>query len=77
MMIRDTLEETIEDCNFKINTVEEWVKYIIECEFILESNTLQSYEREIIELKRLRDWLLELQQLREVVKIIKEDREEF
>lgn len=76
-MIKDTLEETIEDCNFKINAVEEWVEHIKECAFILESNTLKSYEKEITELKRLRDWLLELQQLREVVKIIKEDREEF
>lgn len=76
-MIKDTLEETIDDCNFKINAVEEWVEYIKECAFILESNTLKSYEKEITELKRLRDWLLELQQLREVVKIIKEDREEF
>ena len=77
-MIKDTLEETIEDCNFKINTIEEWVKYIKKCIVIHgESHTLQSYEREITELKRLRDWLLELQQLREVVKIIKEDREEF
>lgn len=77
-MIKDTLEETIEDCNFKINTVEEWVKHIKKCAFIHEeSHILQSYEREIIELKRLRNWLLELQQLREVVKIIKEDREEF
>ena len=76
-MIKNTLEETIEDCNFKINAVEEWVEHIKECAFILESNTLKSYEKEITELKRLRDWLLELQQLREVVKIIKEDREEF
>lgn len=83
-MIKDTLEETIEDCNFRIKYTEKLIGHIKKCKTMLpdivtfiQASHIQSLEKETVELKRLRDWLLELQQLREVVKIIKEDREEF
>ena len=83
-MIKNTLEETIADCNFRIEYIEKMIEPIKKCEEVLpdmvtfiQASHIQSLEKEVTKLKRLRDWLLELQQLREVVKIIKEDREEF
>lgn len=83
-MIKDTLEETIEDCNFRIEYIGKMIEPIKKCKTALpdmvtfiQASHIQSLEKEVTELKKLRDWLLELQQLREVVKIIKEDREEF
>lgn len=83
-MIKDTLEETIEGCNFRIKYTGKLIEHITKCKIefpdmvtFIQASHIQSLEKEVAELKRLRDWLLELQQLREVVKIIKEDREEF
>lgn len=81
-MIRDTLEDTIKECDKNIAGLVNFIDYLKEIKPITNSPTytdayIKVYQEELDDYIRLKDWLCELQHLRIVIKAIKEDREEF